>query len=72
MEVLYMIVSLCLYSNFANINCCSSFLLPQFFKGLNITPDQKKFFKKAFQAYYEAAAELLQSEHTVRILPLFI
>ncbi|KAL6185650.1 hypothetical protein ACLB2K_041780 [Fragaria x ananassa] len=35
----------------------------EFFKGLNITPDQKKFFKKAFQTYYEAAAELLQSEH---------
>ncbi|KAK9911705.1 hypothetical protein M0R45_035600 [Rubus argutus] len=36
----------------------------EFFKGLNITADQKKFFKKAFQTYYETVAELLQSEHT--------
>ncbi|XP_068315362.1 regulator of nonsense transcripts UPF2-like [Pyrus communis] len=36
----------------------------EFFKGLNITTDQKKFFRKAFQTYYVAAAELLQSEHT--------
>ncbi|CAN6704891.1 unnamed protein product [Malus baccata var. baccata] len=36
----------------------------EFFKGLNITTDQKKFFRKAFQTYYAAAAELLQSEHT--------
>ncbi|XP_048446405.1 regulator of nonsense transcripts UPF2 isoform X2 [Pyrus x bretschneideri] len=35
----------------------------EFFKGLNITTDQKKFFRKAFQTYYVAAAELLQSEH---------
>ena len=42
--------------------------LLQFFKGLNITADQKKFFRKALHAYYEAVAELLQSEHTVRIL----
>ncbi|KAM1268919.1 hypothetical protein ACFX13_001219 [Malus domestica] len=36
----------------------------EFFKGLSITTDQKKFFRKAFQTYYVAAAELLQSEHT--------
>ncbi|OVA18186.1 MIF4G-like [Macleaya cordata] len=36
----------------------------EFFKGLNITADQKKIFKKAFYMYYDAAAELLQSEHT--------
>ncbi|XP_010253476.1 PREDICTED: regulator of nonsense transcripts UPF2 isoform X2 [Nelumbo nucifera] len=36
----------------------------EFFKGLNITADQKKIFKKAFYTYYDAAAELLQSEHT--------
>ncbi|XP_035548601.1 regulator of nonsense transcripts UPF2 isoform X1 [Juglans regia] len=35
----------------------------EFFKGLNVTADQKKFFRKAFHTYYEAAAELLQSEH---------
>lgn len=35
----------------------------EFFKGLNITTDQKKFFRKAFHTYYDAAAELLQSEH---------
>lgn len=42
----------------------------QFFKVLNITADQKKFFRKAFHAYYDAAAELLQSEHSVRLLIL--
>ncbi|PON64321.1 26S proteasome regulatory complex, non-ATPase subcomplex, Rpn1 subunit [Trema orientale] len=36
----------------------------EFFKGLNITADQKKFFRKALHTYYEAAAELLQTEHT--------
>ncbi|KAG2730013.1 hypothetical protein I3843_01G269600 [Carya illinoinensis] len=35
----------------------------EFFKGLNVTADQKKFFRKAFHTYYDAAAELLQSEH---------
>ncbi|KAM7492124.1 hypothetical protein LguiA_035045 [Lonicera macranthoides] len=39
-------------------------ILEEFFKGLSITADQKKFFKKAFHTYYDAAAELLQSEHT--------
>lgn len=42
----------------------------QFFKVLNITADQKKFFRKAFHTYYDAAAELLQSEHSVRLLIL--
>ncbi|KAL8162192.1 hypothetical protein V2J09_013681 [Rumex salicifolius] len=35
----------------------------EFFKGLNITADQKKFFRKAFNAFYEAAVEALQAEH---------
>ncbi|KAH7547967.1 hypothetical protein JRO89_XS14G0045500 [Xanthoceras sorbifolium] len=35
----------------------------EFFKGLNITADQKKIFKKAFHVYYDAVQELLQSEH---------
>ncbi|XP_022744758.1 regulator of nonsense transcripts UPF2-like isoform X2 [Durio zibethinus] len=35
----------------------------EFFKGLNITTDQKKAFRKSFHAYYDAATELLQSEH---------
>lgn len=72
-EVLYMILSLCLIcAKLLFYSIVSSNNLPQFFKGLNITTDQKKFFKKAFQTYYEAAAELLQSEHTVRIFsPLF-
>lgn len=39
----------------------------QFFKGLNITADHKKVFKKAFQTYYDAAAELLRSDHTVSV-----
>lgn len=41
--------------------------LLQFFKGLNITADQKKLFRKALHAYYEAAVELLQSDHAVSI-----
>ncbi|GLT66869.1 hypothetical protein SLA2020_392120 [Shorea laevis] len=35
----------------------------EFFKGLNITADQKKTFRKAFHAYYDAVTELLHSEH---------
>ncbi|XP_017697728.2 regulator of nonsense transcripts UPF2 isoform X2 [Phoenix dactylifera] len=35
----------------------------EFFKDLNVTADQKKIFKKAFHSYYDAVAELLQSEH---------
>ena len=46
----------------------STDIVLQFFKGLNITTDQKKFFRKAFHTYYDAAAELLQSEHAVRLL----
>ncbi|KAK6127788.1 hypothetical protein DH2020_038497 [Rehmannia glutinosa] len=38
-------------------------ILEEFFKGLNITADQKKYFRKAFQTYYDAAVELLQAEH---------
>ncbi|KAK3144214.1 hypothetical protein QOZ80_4AG0310140 [Eleusine coracana subsp. coracana] len=34
-----------------------------FFMGLNISSDQKRFFKKALCAYYDAATEILQSEH---------
>ncbi|KAG9450196.1 hypothetical protein H6P81_010161 [Aristolochia fimbriata] len=36
----------------------------EFFCGLNITGEQKKSFKKMIQTYYEASADLLQSEHT--------
>ncbi|XP_006647558.1 regulator of nonsense transcripts UPF2 [Oryza brachyantha] len=35
----------------------------ELFKDLNVTADQKKFFKKALHSYYDAVAELLQSEH---------
>ncbi|OEL33050.1 Regulator of nonsense transcripts UPF2 [Dichanthelium oligosanthes] len=35
----------------------------EFFKDLNVTADQKKFFKKALNSYYDAVSELLQSEH---------
>ncbi|KAL2555491.1 Regulator of nonsense transcripts UPF2 [Forsythia ovata] len=38
-------------------------ILEEFFKGLNITAEHKKFFRKAFQTYYDAAVELLQAEH---------
>ncbi|KAK3142033.1 hypothetical protein QOZ80_4BG0341320 [Eleusine coracana subsp. coracana] len=34
-----------------------------FFMGLSISSDQKRFFKKALCAYYDAATEILQSEH---------
>ncbi|XP_038977722.1 regulator of nonsense transcripts UPF2-like, partial [Phoenix dactylifera] len=45
--------------------------LLQFFRGLNVTADQKKFFKKALHSYYDAVAELLQSEHnSLRMLEL--
>ncbi|CAA2971180.1 regulator of nonsense transcripts UPF2 [Olea europaea subsp. europaea] len=37
--------------------------LEEFFQGLNITAEQKKFFRKAFLTYYDAAVELLQAEH---------
>ncbi|KAL4311649.1 hypothetical protein GQ457_01G044620 [Hibiscus cannabinus] len=35
----------------------------EFFKGLSITADQKKTFRKAFNVYYDTVTELLQSEH---------
>lgn len=35
-----------------------------------MTTDQKRFFRKAFQTYYDASVELLQSEHAVRLFPL--
>ncbi|KAJ8544156.1 hypothetical protein K7X08_028667 [Anisodus acutangulus] len=38
-------------------------ILEELFKALNVTTDQKKLFRKAFQTYYDAAVELLQSEH---------
>ncbi|GKV52114.1 hypothetical protein SLEP1_g58709 [Rubroshorea leprosula] len=34
-----------------------------FFKGLNITADQKKTFRKAFHSYHDAVTELLHAEH---------
>ncbi|XP_021910214.1 regulator of nonsense transcripts UPF2 [Carica papaya] len=37
----------------------------EYSKGLNITTDQKKIFRKAFHAYSDAVAELLQSEHSL-------
>ncbi|ONK66025.1 uncharacterized protein A4U43_C06F3400 [Asparagus officinalis] len=43
----------------------------EFFRGLNVTADQKKIFKKAFHSYYDAVAELLQSEHSsLRLMEL--
>lgn len=36
----------------------------EFFKGLNVTAEQKKIFKKAFHVYYDAVAEVLHTEHT--------
>jgi hypothetical protein len=45
---------------------CTDILI-QFLKGLNITADQKKVIRKACYSFYESAAELLQSEHSVSI-----
>ncbi|KAJ6852239.1 regulator of nonsense transcripts UPF2 [Iris pallida] len=43
----------------------------EFFKGLNVTSDQKKIFKRAFHSYYDAVSELLHSEHTsLRLMEL--
>ncbi|KAG0472179.1 hypothetical protein HPP92_016725 [Vanilla planifolia] len=43
----------------------------EFYKGLNLTSDQKKLFKKALHSYYDAVTELLQSEHTsLRLMEL--
>lgn len=36
----------------------------EFYKRLGITEEQRKYFRKALPAYYEAAVELLQSEHS--------
>ncbi|CAL8124801.1 unnamed protein product [Prunus armeniaca] len=49
---------------FINLPLSGPEIHEEFFKGLNITTEHKKFFRKAFQTYYDAAAELLQSEHT--------
>ncbi|XP_010319853.1 regulator of nonsense transcripts UPF2 isoform X2 [Solanum lycopersicum] len=38
-------------------------ILEELFKALNVTTDQKRFFRKVFQTYYDASVELLQSEH---------
>ncbi|CAN1174174.1 Regulator of nonsense transcripts UPF2 [Linum perenne] len=35
----------------------------EFFRGLNVLPEQKKIFRKAFHVYFEAVSELLKSEH---------
>ncbi|KAL6011591.1 Regulator of nonsense transcripts upf2 [Asimina triloba] len=42
----------------------SLFFKDIFYRGLNITGDQKKIIKKAIYSYYDASADLLQSEHT--------
>nr|XP_043631747.1 regulator of nonsense transcripts UPF2 [Erigeron canadensis] len=39
-------------------------LVEEFFKGLSITADHKRVFKKALYTYHDAAVELLRSEHT--------
>ncbi|XP_020573471.1 regulator of nonsense transcripts UPF2 isoform X2 [Phalaenopsis equestris] len=43
----------------------------EFYKGLNVTVEQKKQFKKALHAYYDAVTELLQVEHnSLRLMEL--
>ncbi|KAI8539857.1 hypothetical protein RHMOL_Rhmol09G0215800 [Rhododendron molle] len=39
-------------------------ILDEFYKGLNISADQKEFFTEALHSYYNAATDLLQLEHT--------
>lgn len=63
-----MILGLGLFCLLHSLFSCADVLI-QFLKGLNITADQKKIFRKAFYAFYDAAAELLRSEHAVRFLP---
>lgn len=36
----------------------------EFFKGLNVSAEQKKTIKKAFHSYYDAVTDFLYSEHT--------
>ncbi|KAH9311223.1 hypothetical protein KI387_026258, partial [Taxus chinensis] len=36
----------------------------EIYKELNVTVEQKKFLRKAFQSFYDASVELLQSEHS--------
>ncbi|KAJ8557122.1 hypothetical protein K7X08_002747 [Anisodus acutangulus] len=40
-------------------------ILEELFKALDVTTDQKRLFRKAFQTYYDAVVELLQSEHDI-------
>ncbi|XP_020684211.1 regulator of nonsense transcripts UPF2 isoform X1 [Dendrobium catenatum] len=43
----------------------------EFYKGLNVTVEQKKQFKKALHSYYDAVTELLQAEHSsLRLMEL--
>ncbi|CAH9111210.1 unnamed protein product [Cuscuta epithymum] len=40
-------------------------IFEEFFKGLSVTTELKRIFRKAFQTYYDAAVELLRSEHAL-------
>ncbi|CAL9022428.1 unnamed protein product, partial [Prunus brigantina] len=54
---------------FLNLPLSEPEIHEEFFKGLNITTGHKKnYSQQAFQTYYGAAAELLQSEHPVRVM----
>ncbi|XP_062219731.1 LOW QUALITY PROTEIN: regulator of nonsense transcripts UPF2-like [Phragmites australis] len=48
---------------FVGLQSHGSEFYDEFVKDLNVTADQKKFFKKALNSYYDVVAELLQSEH---------
>lgn len=65
----YFVPRIVLYASCVLYSCTD--ILIQFFKGLTITADQKKVLRKACYAFYDAAAELLQSEHSVRV-PAFV
>ena len=65
--ILYYFVSRLVLCCWLRFICSCTDILIQFFKGLNITADQKKVLRKACYSFYDAAAELLQSEHSVRV-----
>ncbi|XP_042470696.1 regulator of nonsense transcripts UPF2-like [Zingiber officinale] len=56
---------------FLGLQLAGQEIYDEFFAVLNVTADQKKFFKKALHAYYDAVTELLLSEHnSLRLMEL--
>ncbi|XP_042374073.1 regulator of nonsense transcripts UPF2-like [Zingiber officinale] len=56
---------------FLGLQLAGQEIYDEFFAVLNVTADQKKFFKKALHTYYDAVTELLLSEHnSLRLMEL--